>query len=80
MSHHLVRFMKNICDDTGHAHHCIQGFVTIHLARDRDRAIEAAKHRFARKRKIKRWDMHADTFEVDEGPRVHKFFDSKSFI
>jgi hypothetical protein len=66
MTRHLIRFIKHISDDTGHVHHCTQATVEIHQARNRDRAIEAAKHRFARMRKIKRWDMHADTFEVRE--------------
>lgn len=69
MSHHLVKFVKEICDDTGHTHRCIQGLITVQLAHNRARAIEAAKLRFARTRRIKRWDMHADTFEVDDAPQ-----------
>lgn len=66
MAHHLIRFIKRICDDTGHVHHCTEGLVEVRRARDSGRAIEAAKHRFARMRKIKRWDTHADAVEVEE--------------
>ena len=65
MSHHIIRFLKDICDDTGHTHHCTQGVVEIHEARSYHRAIEAAKLRFARQRRIGCWDQHADRFEVE---------------
>ena len=68
MSQHVVRFIKHICDDTGHPHYCTQAVVEIRRARSRDRAIEAAKHRFSRMRKIKCWEIHADSFEVDDNP------------
>lgn len=66
MSQHQVRFMKRICDDTGHPHVCTQGVIEIRQAHTRDRAIQAAKHKFARMRKIKHWGMHADTLEVKD--------------
>ena len=66
MSQHLVRFLKHLCDDTGHPHACTQGVIEIRQARSRDRAIQAAQHKFARLRKIKHWAQHADTFEVKD--------------
>ena len=65
MAHYRVRFIKNICDATGHSHRCVQGIVDIGRARDRERAVQAAKRRFERIKKISRWDLHADTFELD---------------
>lgn len=66
MSQHQVRFIKRICDDTGHPYVCTQAVIEIRQAHTRDRAIQAAKHKFARMRKIKHWGMHADTFEVKD--------------
>jgi hypothetical protein len=70
MVHYRIRFIKNICDDSGHPHKCVEGVVDIHQARDESRAIEAAKRRFERMKKIQRWDMYADTFELDTDQRV----------
>jgi len=65
MAHYRVRFIKTLCDDTGHPHECIEGIIDIRRARSRDRAVQAAKHRFERIKRIPRWDLYADTFEVD---------------
>jgi hypothetical protein len=66
MSSHRIRFIKRLCDGTGHPHRCLQGVVEIRHARDADRALQAAKIRFARMRKIRRWDTHADNVEIDD--------------
>jgi hypothetical protein len=65
MVHYHVRFIKNLCDDMGHTHKCVEGAVNIRRARDRDRAVQAAKRRFERMKRIPRWDLYADTFELD---------------
>ena len=65
MAHYRVRFIKILCDDTGHPHKCLEGVVDIRRARGRDRAVQAAKHRFERMKKIPRWDLYADEFELD---------------
>jgi len=65
MARFRIRFLKSLCDDTGHSHKCVQGVVDIHWARDRDRAVQAAKRRFERMKKIPCWNLHADTFELD---------------
>ena len=65
MAHYRVRFIKTLCDDTGHAHKCVEGVVDIRRARDRDRAVQAAKRRFERMKKIPRWGLYADSFELE---------------
>ena len=70
MVHYHVRFIKNLCDNTGHPHKCVEGVVDIRRARDRERAVEAAKRRFERMKKIPRWDLYADTFELDIEPEA----------
>lgn len=68
MPRYRVRFIKILCDDTGHPHRCLEGEVHIRHARDRDRAIRAAKNRFARMRRVPRWDLFADVVELDIEP------------
>jgi hypothetical protein len=65
VANYRVRFVKELCDHTGHQHKCIEGIVDICRAHDRNRAIQAAKRRFERMKGIPRWDLYADTFEVD---------------
>lgn len=65
MVHYRVRFIKKLCDDTGHQHKCVEGVVDIRRARDRDRAVQAAKRRFERMKKIPRWGLYADSFELE---------------
>ena len=65
MPHYRVRFIKDICDDTGHSHRCVEGVVDIRSARDQARAVRAAQRRFERMKKIRRWNMYADRFELD---------------
>lgn len=68
MPNYRVRFIKILCDDTGHPHRCQEGEVNIRHARDRDRAVRAAKKRFARIKRIPRWDLFADAFELEIEP------------
>lgn len=65
MPHYRVRFIKVICDDTGHPHPCVEGVVDVRSARDQARAVRAAQHRFERMKRIRQWNLHADRFEVD---------------
>ncbi len=65
MAQYRVSFLKTLCDDSGHPHDCIEGIVNIRWARSQDRAVQAAKLRFKRMKKIPQWDFYADTFEVD---------------
>jgi hypothetical protein len=65
MANYRVRFIKTLCDDTGHQYKCIEGIVDVSRARNRNRAVEAAKRRFERMKGISRWDLYADTLELD---------------
>jgi hypothetical protein len=60
-----VRFIKQLCDDTGHSQKCVQGVVYIARAKSRDRAVQAAKYQFERIKRIPRWDLYADEIELD---------------
>jgi hypothetical protein len=66
-----VRFMKKICDDTGHQHNCVEGIVYVRRAKSMDRALKAAQLRFERMKRIPRWDLYADTFYLDPDPNGH---------
>ena len=70
MVHYHVRIIKNLCDNTAHPHKCVEGFVDIRRARDSERAVEANKRRFERMKRIARWDLYADTFELDIEPKA----------
>jgi hypothetical protein len=73
MARYHVRFIKNLYDDTGHRHKCVEGVVDIRKARDSERALQAAKRRFERMKRIPRWDLYADTYELEieeQGPDV----------
>jgi len=72
VTHHRICFTKRICDDTGHAHQAIQGIVVVRYARDPDRAIKTAQHRFARRHWAERWDTHADGFELETIEQPHQ--------
>ncbi len=65
MVQYHVRFIKNLWDHAGHPHRCVEGEVDIRRARDSDRAVQAAKRRFERMKRIPRWDLHADLFELE---------------
>ena len=60
-----IRFIKNLCDDTGHQHECLQATLHVRRARTKVRAIDAAKRKFERAKKTPRWDYCADFVEVD---------------
>lgn len=70
MTDYRFRFMKTVCDSTGHPHRCVEGVVDIYLAKNKDRALQAAKYRFERMKGISHWDLYADTVELDLGPNA----------
>ena len=47
-----------------------QRVIEVRLARSRERAIKAAKRRFARLEHVRDWHLHADQFEVERLPTV----------
>ena len=64
MSRYEVRFIKNICDATGHDHRVCQRVVGVE-AGDADSAIVKAKDVFCLLERVRSWTIHADAFEVD---------------
>lgn len=73
MGAYVVTFLNRLCDSTGHEQKVCQRRVIIRTARSRERAIEAAKKRFARAEHIHDWTIHAHEIEVEkvgEGERL----------
>ena len=64
MSEYRVRFMKTLCDDTGHQHNCLEGEIRVRRARGQARAVRAAKLRFQRAKRVANWKTYADTIDV----------------
>jgi hypothetical protein len=67
MGAYHIRFMKSLCDDTGHVHECLQEDIGIRRAKTLARAVQAGKLRFQRLRKITHWRVQADYVEVEAG-------------
>lgn len=59
-----IRFMKNLCDDYGRKHDCVQADVLICRARTAARALRAAKLKFQRLKKTGHWWTHADNIQL----------------
>jgi hypothetical protein len=73
MDAYVVSFFNELSNDTGHAKKVLQGHVVIRRARSRERALQAAKMRFARDQRVGRWDLTARDLEirlVGEGERL----------
>lgn len=66
MKSYRIGFYNELRNDTGHMFHCCQRVVEIRLARSKERAIEAAKRRFARRERISNWSIHARSIEIEE--------------
>jgi hypothetical protein len=61
-----VHFYNDTPNDRGEMFHVLQCSVEIRAAKSQDRAVEAAKRRFARKEAISDWRIHAQIVEVVE--------------
>jgi hypothetical protein len=61
---YLITFFKYIRSSNGHEFKCVQEIVTIERAKSIDRAVEAAKRRFERRRHVVDWQLHSDGFDV----------------
>jgi ribosomal protein L20A (L18A) len=70
MKSYRISFFNELRNDTGHMFHCCQRVVEIRLARSKERAIEAAKRRFARREQISNWSIHARSIEIEEIEKV----------
>lgn len=65
MKSYRVSFFKNLLSSNGHPFKCLQKAVEIRHARSRERAVRAAKQRYARFHHAPHWALHADSFEVE---------------
>ena len=57
----LITFFKYVPSSNGHELKCVQETITIESI---DRAVEAAKRRFERRRRVVNWQLHSDGFDV----------------
>jgi hypothetical protein len=66
-----VSFFKNLLSSNGHQFKCLQGVINIRRAKSMDRAVQAAERRFARRRSVPHWTLHADDIELEiDGKKV----------
>jgi hypothetical protein len=70
MKSYRVSFFKNLLSPDGHRFKCVQRIVEIHRAKSIERAVLAAKHRYARIHSAADWTLHADGFEVKAGSTI----------
>jgi hypothetical protein len=64
MASYRVRFVNEI-PRNDKLFRCCQRVIVIRSARSRERAVEAAKKRFARAEGIRNWKIHAGLIEVE---------------
>ena len=64
MPSYRVSFMNDI-PRGGKLFHCCQRLIVIRAARNPERAVEAAKKRFARLEHICDWNIHASRIELE---------------
>ncbi len=57
-----VRFLKTVCDDTGHEHRACQAAFTIDAA-SLTEAVQRAEDDFCRQKHVHDWTIFADTVE-----------------
>jgi len=60
-----VAFFKHLLSSDGHPFKCLQHTIEIRRAKDAERAIQAAEHRYERLCHVPDWRLHADTFELE---------------
>jgi hypothetical protein len=65
MTAYRVSFFNELTNSSGKLFKVCQRSVDIRTARTLDRAVEAAKKRFARLEHIVEWRLHARLFEVE---------------
>lgn len=63
MSTFDIRFMKAVCDDTGHEHIVCQSRLTVQASNE-EAALKQAETTFCRQHKILDWRLHADAIEL----------------
>ncbi len=65
MTCYRVSFYKHLLSSDGHPFRCLQQAFKIRRARNINRAILAAEHRFERRKHLPTWDLHADDLDVE---------------
>jgi hypothetical protein len=68
MTAYRVSFFNELTNSRGTLYKVCQRSVEIRTARSLDRAVEAAKKRFARLENVGEWRLHARLFEVEPLP------------
>ena len=66
MTAYRVSFFNELTNSSGKLVKVCQRSVDIRVARTRDRAIEAAKKRFARLEHVDQWWLHARLVEIED--------------
>lgn len=69
-----VRFIKTVCDDTGHEHRACQAMFSVQ-APSLTEAVRQAEASFCRQKRIHDWTMFADAVEL-KSPTAWKARDS----
>jgi hypothetical protein len=72
MTGYRVSFFNELTNSRGTLYKVCQRSVEIRTARSLDRAVEAAKKRFARLERVGEWRLHARLFEVEALPDVEE--------
>ena len=63
MAAYDVRFMKSICDDTGHERLVCQSRMLVNAPSER-KALQKAQNEFCREKNIAGWSSYADAIET----------------
>jgi hypothetical protein len=73
MPTYRIRFLKVICDDTGHEHHTCQSTIDVD-ADSADLALASARDEFASQRRGMDWRFYADRVEIElhDSPPAYK--------
>ncbi|MDB5393774.1 MAG: hypothetical protein JWM91_1280 [Rhodospirillales bacterium] len=66
MKAYRICFFNDLTNDSGHVFHCCQRIIEIRSAKSQDRAIKAAKRRFARRESISHWHIRAHSIAIEE--------------
>jgi hypothetical protein len=66
-----VRFIKTVCDDTGHEHRACQATFTVEAPSLTD-AVRQAESDFCRQRHVHDWTVFADAVEFRSPPPISR--------
>jgi hypothetical protein len=64
-----VRFIKTVCDDTGHEHRACQAAFTVE-ASSLGEAVQRAETDFCRQKHVRDWTIFADAVEFRSPPTL----------